>query len=93
MSLIDIVRGVKRIDKSPNLLILGLDNAGKTTLIQNLIQDKIKEIKPTKGANIKTIVRDGFTLNLWDIGGNSDSQQYWNSYYDDCDAFVIYLCY
>lgn len=88
-SLIDLLQGFKQTDKSPNILILGLDNSGKTTLLQSLIQDKIKEIDPTKGANIKTIVRDGFTFNLWDIGGNSEYRQYWESYYEDCDAFVI----
>lgn len=90
MGLLDLLKGYKKFDKDPNLLILGLDNAGKTTLLHNLTQEKIKTTEPTQGVNIKTIIQEGFTINVWDIGGQKDLRQYWSAYYDDCDA-ILYV--
>ena len=67
--LLDLLKGYKKFEKAPNLLILGLDNAGKTTLLHNLTQEKVKTTEPTQGVNIKTIIQEGFTINVWDIGG------------------------
>ena len=69
MGLLDLLKNIKKFDKSPNLLILGLDNAGKTTLLMNLSQEKYVDQGPTKGLNAKTIIQDGFTINVTDIGG------------------------
>ncbi len=48
---------------------------------------KIEE--PTKGFNVKTISKDGFKLNVWDIGGQSAIRTYWENYYDRTDALVF----
>ena len=88
--LLDLLKGYKKFEKDPNLLILGLDNAGKTTLLHNLTQEKVKTTEPTQGVNIKTIIQEGFTINVWDIGGQKDLRQYWSAYYDDCDA-ILYV--
>ena len=90
MALLDLLKGFKKFEKDPNLLILGLDNAGKTTLLHNLTQEKVKTTEPTQGVNIKTIIQEGFTINVWDIGGQKDLRQYWSAYYDDCDA-ILYV--
>lgn len=47
--LLDLLKGYKKFEKDPNLLILGLDNAGKTTLLHNLTQEKVKTTEPTGG--------------------------------------------
>ena len=49
-------------------MILGLDNAGKTTILRKLSEEDITTTTPTQGFNIKSIVHDGFKLNVWDIG-------------------------
>jgi ADP-ribosylation factor-like protein 3 len=51
------------------MLLLGLDNAGKTSILKRLAGDEITETKPTQGFNIKTVSKEGFKLNVWDIGG------------------------
>lgn len=88
MSLLELIKSFKKCGKNPNLLILGLDNAGKTTLLHNLTEEKVKSTEPTKGLNIKSIIQDGFSINLWDIGGQKTLRQYWSAYYDDTDAIV-----
>ena len=49
--------------------MLGLDNAGKTTILKALSDEDISTIMPTQGFNIKSLTQDGFKLNVWDIGG------------------------
>jgi ADP-ribosylation factor family len=51
------------------LLVLGLDNSGKTTILKKLSDEDITHIMPTQGFNIKSLMHDGFKLNVWDIGG------------------------
>jgi len=49
--------------------VLGLDNSGKTTILKKLSDEDITHIMPTQGFNIKSLMHDGFKLNVWDIGG------------------------
>ena len=48
MGLLELLKNYKKFDKNPNLLILGLDNAGKTTLLHNMTQEEVKTTEPTK---------------------------------------------
>lgn len=70
MGLLQFLRKLLRSDKELRLLLLGLDNAGKTSILKRLAGDEITETKPTQGFNIKTVSKEGFKLNVWDIGGN-----------------------
>ena len=63
------MRKLKRSDDEARILVLGLDNAGKTTILKKLSKESIDTIMPTQGFNIKSMVSDGFKLNMWDIGG------------------------
>lgn len=90
MTLLQMLGEFKKFLKDPNLLILGLDNAGKTTLLRNLTMEKVNNIEPTKGVNIKTIIQPDFKINVWDIGGQKQIRQYWSAYYDNADA-IIYV--
>lgn len=46
------------------ILVLGLDNAGKTTILKTLTSEDITHTMPTQGFNIKSIMQDGFKLSL-----------------------------
>jgi ADP-ribosylation factor-like protein 3 len=69
-------------------LILGLDNAGKTSALKRLSEEDITHIMPTQGFNIKSLVHEGFKLNVWDIGGQRTIRPYWRNYFDQTDALV-----
>ncbi len=56
-------------DREARILVLGLDNSGKTTILKKLSNEEISHIMPTQGFNIKSLVHEGFKLNVWDIGG------------------------
>jgi ADP-ribosylation factor-like protein 3 len=56
MGLLDLLRKLKKNDKEGKILVLGLDNAGKTTLLKKLSQENVEQIVPTQGFNVKTLV-------------------------------------
>jgi GTPase SAR1 family protein len=57
MGLLDLLRKLKKNDKEAKILVLGLDNAGKTTLLKLLCSEDPKESSPTLGFNVKTVVQ------------------------------------
>ena len=75
-------------EREVRLLLLGLDNAGKTTLLKGLASEDIAQITPTQGFNIKSVLSDGFKLNVWDIGGQRKIRPYWRNYFDNTDVLV-----
>ena len=69
--LLSLLKRLRRSDKDVRILLLGLDNAGKTSILRRLSDGEITEIKPTQGFNIKTVQKEGVKLNVWDIGGTN----------------------
>jgi len=55
MGLLTILKKMKEKEKEMRLLILGLDNAGKTTIVKKFNGEDIEKISPTLGFNIKTL--------------------------------------
>eukprot|EP01138_Halocafeteria_seosinensis_P013715 gb/GECG01014006.1/.p1 GENE.gb/GECG01014006.1/~~gb/GECG01014006.1/.p1 ORF type:complete len:186 (+),score=36.53 gb/GECG01014006.1/:1-558(+) len=88
MGLLSLLRKLKKSDKEARVLVLGLDNAGKTTILKALSEEDITHIMPTQGFNIKSIHKDGFKLNVWDVGGQKTIRPYWRNYFDNTDALV-----
>jgi ADP-ribosylation factor-like protein 3 len=57
MGLLDLLRGLRKDkDNEARILVLGLDNAGKTTILKALSEEDINTIMPTQGFNIKSLV-------------------------------------
>eukprot|EP01105_Mastigella_eilhardi_P028319 TRINITY_DN924_c0_g2_i3.p1 TRINITY_DN924_c0_g2~~TRINITY_DN924_c0_g2_i3.p1 ORF type:complete len:185 (-),score=51.50 TRINITY_DN924_c0_g2_i3:218-730(-) len=91
MKLLQYFKNLKKIDREVRLLLLGLDNAGKTTILKRLSNESITNIKPTQGFNVKSLQHDNFKLNVWDIGGQQALRPYWRNYFDDVDALVYVI--
>lgn len=83
---------LRKLRSSPEqelrLLLLGLDNAGKTTILKTLASEDITHITPTAGFNIKSVISEGFKLNVWDIGGQRKIRPYWKNYFENTDILV-----
>lgn len=73
MGLLDLLRNMRTKNKEMRLLLLGLDNAGKTSCLKALSHEDISHIMPTQGFNIKSLVHGSVKLNVWDIGGKYNS--------------------
>ena len=75
-------------EKEIRILILGLDNAGKTTILRKFSGEDIDKIEPTLGFNIKTLCHGDYTLNIWDVGGQRTIRAYWRNYFESTDGLV-----
>jgi ADP-ribosylation factor-like protein 2 len=88
MGLLSILKKVKAKEKELRLLILGLDNAGKTTILKKFNGEDINTISPTLGFNIKTLGHRGYLLNCWDVGGQQTIRSYWRNYFESTDGLI-----
>ena len=64
MGLLNLLRTLKRDDKEARILVLGLDNSGKTTILKALSEEDINTIMPTQGFNIKSLVSTIFFIKM-----------------------------
>jgi ADP-ribosylation factor-like protein 2 len=92
MGLLSLLRKVKEKEGAVRVLVLGLDNAGKTTLVKRLAGEPIDTISPTFGFNIQTLLyqtkpqpqttttQESYQLHFWDIGGQKSLRSYWKNY-------------
>ena len=60
-------KGEERLVK--RILLLGLDNTGKTSMLFQMRDSKFKETVPTVGLNIEQINYKRYNMTLWDVGG------------------------
>mmetsp|Transcript_9737 Transcript_9737/g.11097 ORF Transcript_9737/g.11097 Transcript_9737/m.11097 type:complete len:188 (-) Transcript_9737:180-743(-) len=89
MGLLSILKKVKEKEKEMRILILGLDNAGKTTMLKKFNGEDISTISPTLGFNIKTLSHRGYLLNCWDVGGQKTLRSYWRNYFEQTDGLIF----
>ncbi|GAB4845432.1 hypothetical protein Ancab_038839 [Ancistrocladus abbreviatus] len=80
-----------------HVLILGIDKAGKTTLLEKLKELYLNleglppdRIVPTVGLNIGRIEVGNTKLVFWDLGGQPGLRSIWEKYYEEAHA-VIYV--
>ncbi|CAK7236735.1 ADP-ribosylation factor protein 3 [Sporothrix eucalyptigena] len=83
-----------------SVILLGLDNAGKTTFheqvkalfspIQPAPPPKLQTV-PTVGQNVSTITLPDMYMKLWDVGGQLSLRKLWQSYYQSCHAIVFII--
>ena len=88
MGLLTILKKVKQKEQELRILILGLDNAGKTTIMKRVSGEDIHEISPTVGFNIKSLEYRNYVLNVWDVGGQKSIRTYWRNYFEQTDGII-----
>lgn len=77
--------------KEGTLLLLGLDNAGKTTLLHRLRTGDVKHFPPTdRPYQSDKFSFQGLTFQAWDLGGHEAVRHIWEDYACECSA-VIFL--
>ncbi|KAK5780978.1 Arf family GTPase ARF3 PWA37_001889 [Arxiozyma heterogenica] len=73
------------------ILMLGLDNAGKTTILYKLKLDKIKTSAPTVGFNVETVAYKNVKFNMWDVGGQERLRPLWRHYFPATTALIFVI--
>ena len=88
MGLLRIIRKIKEKEKEMRILVLGLDNAGKTTILKKLKGEDTSTISPTVGFNIETLEMDPYKLTFWDVGGQKSLRPFWRNYFEETDGVI-----
>ncbi|KAL1627435.1 hypothetical protein SLS54_002360 [Diplodia seriata] len=86
--MLSILRKARLKDKEMRVLMLGLDNAGKTTIVKKIMNEDVNSVSPTLGFIIKTIEYEGYKLNIWDVGGQKTLRTYWKNYFEKTDTLI-----
>ena len=72
------------------IIILGIQNAGKTTILYRLSIGQLVKTTPTIGSNVEEISYNNVKLQAWDLGGQESTRSIWNVYYANTDG-IIYV--
>ncbi|KAI0560281.1 P-loop containing nucleoside triphosphate hydrolase [Gracilaria domingensis] len=81
-------RAPKNISSEIRVLVLGLDNAGKTTIMKRLKGEGVHSVSPTLGFDIKTLEFHKYKLNMWDVGRQQTIPTYWRNYFEQTDGII-----
>lgn len=69
------------------LVLVGLNNAGKTTILYKLNLGTTVQTQPTIGCNIEEIQFKGIKFTAWDLGGQENLRDLWPTYFQ-ADSFA-----
>jgi ADP-ribosylation factor protein 1 len=71
------------------IVMVGLDAAGKTTVLNKLKLGEVTSTIPTIGFNVDTVEYKNLKLTMWDVGGQHKLRHLWHYYYQGCDAVIF----
>lgn len=76
------------VNVKAKMLFLGLDNAGKTTLLGTLASGRVRSCKPTIRPNSEELALGHITFNTYDLGGHESARTLWSEYFISVDVIV-----
>ena len=71
------------------VVMVGLDAAGKTTLLYKLKMGEAVRTIPTIGFNVETVAHKKVDFTVWDVGGQDKIRRLWHHYYLGTNAVIF----
>lgn len=75
--------------KDMRILMLGLDAAGKTTILYKLKLGDVVSSVPTIGFNVETVEYKNIKFTVWDVGGQDKIRLLWRHYYQNTQGLIF----
>jgi small GTP-binding protein len=69
--------------------MLGLDAAGKTTILYKLQLGEVVHTIPTIGFNVESVSYKQVNFTMWDVGGQTKIRPLWRHYFHNTDAVIF----
>ncbi|XP_039761661.1 uncharacterized protein LOC120634878 isoform X3 [Pararge aegeria] len=73
------------------LILIGLDNAGKTKTINNLAGEKDDKVLPTVGFKAVNLIHKDTPVTIYDLGGGPHFRQIWPQYYSEVHGVIFVI--
>ncbi|GAB4818870.1 hypothetical protein N2152v2_005916 [Parachlorella kessleri] len=70
------------------VVMLGLDAAGKTTILYKLHIGEVLSTVPTIGFNVEKVQYKNVIFTVWDVGGQEKLRPLWRHYFNNTDALI-----
>jgi len=77
--------------KEMRTLMLGLDAAGKTTILYRLKLGEVVSSVPTIGFNVETVEYKNIKFTVWDVGGQDKIRLLWRHYYQNTQGLIFVI--
>eukprot|EP00002_Diphylleia_rotans_P004079 TRINITY_DN12931_c0_g1_i1.p1 TRINITY_DN12931_c0_g1~~TRINITY_DN12931_c0_g1_i1.p1 ORF type:complete len:181 (+),score=41.65 TRINITY_DN12931_c0_g1_i1:47-589(+) len=71
------------------ILMVGLDAAGKTTILYKLKLGEVVTTIPTIGFNVETVEYQNISFTVWDVGGQDKIRPLWRHYYNNTQGVIF----
>ena len=71
------------------ILMVGLDAAGKTTILYKLKLGEVVTPIPTIGFNVEEVSYKNISFHVWDVGGQDKIRQLWRHYYQNTQGLIF----
>merc|ERR1712028_71868 len=75
--------------KDCRILMVGLDAAGKTTILYKLKLGEVVTTIPTIGFNVETVEYKNIAFTVWDVGGQDKIRPLWRHYCTNTEGIIF----
>ncbi|KAL6060497.1 Arf GTPase arf1 [Balamuthia mandrillaris] len=89
LSISRLFAGLWGFGEEVRVLMIGLDAAGKTTILYKMKLGEVVQTTPTIGFNVEMVEYKNLKFNVWDVGGQDKIRKLWRFYYENARGIIF----